>query len=123
MSGTWFWCKVCRCTHDHYPCPDPAVKMDREKAIAIVGVWPGPPTAGAFVDALAALGILKLEERTPKQTIQDTLANLVLQAHENADPKMSGWRVGWRVGPYAAQQILNAIDDAGFFVGKTSRRA
>ena len=86
--------------------------MDREKAIAIIRERSNtsPWDAGTLVDALAALGILKLEERTPKQAIKDTLAEVVLLPHELADPTVSGWRVG----PYGSHLILKALDKAGF---------
>jgi hypothetical protein len=92
--------------------------MDREKAIAIVKhttavVWSTLSTI-AFVDALAALGILKLEERSPNTpNIKDTLANVVLR-REGQDPKMGAWRIG----QLGADMILKALDDAGLYIGK-----
>jgi hypothetical protein len=51
--------------------------------------------SAGIVDALVALGVLKLEK--PKQPL-GILADLVLQTHGGADAKMGGWRVG----PYGA---------------------
>ena len=51
--------------------------------------------SSGIVDALVALGVLKLEK--PKQPL-GVLADLVLQTHGGADAKMGGWRVG----PYGA---------------------
>ena len=116
VSQTNWWCAACKTTHPFPECPHGG-RISREKAIAIVGGWPGPVTPGAFVDALAALGILKLEERSPKQTIKDTLAAVRLQPNRNAAAHMGGWLVG----PYGAEQILEALDEADFYVGKQEK--
>jgi hypothetical protein len=116
-----FWCVPCGCSHSYElheapgRCPrqGPSGSLTREqaKAVAANAMRLAPVECGALVDALAALGVLKLDERMPKQVIKDTLAGIILQARE-ADPKAGGWRITLR------DMILKALEDAGFYIGK-----
>jgi hypothetical protein len=83
--------------------------MNRDQAIKVAeaSCWRVGDCAG-LVDALVALGVLKLEEPTPKPAIQVALAGIVLQRRDSADAS------GWRIGLYGASMILNALDEAGY---------
>src|SRR5690349_21595881 len=92
----------------------------REEAISEAKkIWDRSASAAeAFVKMLEAFGVIRFKP-TPKQAIQDTLAGVVLPpnsstAASTADPKMGGW---W-VGPAGAAELLKALDEGGYYIGK-----
>ena len=74
--------------------------------------WANRDTRVGLVDALMAIGVLKLEEPKPPRLPKGVLASLIIQANERRDPKMSGWGIG----AWGASQILSALDAEGYLL-------